>query len=97
MTTYAPPTLPAARSRILPVRWCKEVLWWAGWIHERTMTIGGYRTYICLDPAGRINYLTTYGLRQAAYENYSKYWQEKTKNRFTTPLITPATQGTIHT
>jgi len=69
-----------------------EVLWWAGWIHERTMTIGGYRTYICLDPAGRVNYLTTYGLRQAAYENYSKYWQE---NHYL--LTTPPTQGTIHT
>ena len=92
MNHTRPPILPAARSRILPVRWCMEVLWWAGWIHERTMTIGGYRTYICLDPAGRVNYLTTYGLRQAAYENYSKYWQEKNYL-----LTTPPTQGTIHT
>ena len=76
--------MTAPRSGILPVRWCKEVLWWAGWIHERTMKIGGYRTYIYLDPVGRVNYLTTYGLRQAAYENFHKYWQEKNKNQFTT-------------
>ena len=92
-----PPTLPAPRSGILPVRWCLQVLWWAGWIHERTMNISGYRTYICLDPVGKVNYLTTYGLRQAAYENFHRYWQEKTKNRFTSDLTTPATQGTIHT
>ena len=82
--TTPPPTMTAPRSGILPVRWCKEVLWWAGWIHERTMKIGGYRTYIYLDPVGRVNYLTTYGLRQAAYENFHKYWQEKNKNQFTT-------------
>ena len=95
--TTSPPTLPAPRSGILPVRWCLQVLWWAGWIHERTMNISGYRTYICLDPVGKVNYLTTYGLRQAAYENFHRYWQEKTKNRFTSDLTTHPTQGTIHT
>ena len=94
MTTYPPPPLVARPSGILPVECCLRVLRWAGWIHQRTMQMGGYRTYIHIDPAGKVHYLTTYGLRRIAYTNHRKYFEQQL---FGNDLTNTPTQGTIHT
>ena len=62
-----------------PVKWCIDLLVWAGWVYEsnRSLPAGPkgnpVRMYAVRDPNGCGVYLTTYGLRQQALKLWLHY------------------------
>ena len=76
--TGTPPAYPSFAGSV-PVKWCMDVLVWAGWVHESSRSLpagpkgNAVRMYAVRDPNGYAFYLTTYGLRQQALKLWLHY------------------------